>query len=103
MGPAAVAAARNIGASTVIAVDIDGKLHLAKRMGADHLINAAQLDAAAEVRRLSRSEDGTEGVDYSVDCTGRADHMPKSVAALRPGVPGAARAGAKADSVHPGP
>jgi Zn-dependent alcohol dehydrogenase len=93
VGLAAVAAARNSGASPVIAVDIDeSKLRLAKQMGADQLVNAAQVDPVAEIRRLTARTnadgDGTEGADYSVDCTGRADNLPKAVAAVRPGLPG---------------
>jgi S-(hydroxymethyl)glutathione dehydrogenase/alcohol dehydrogenase len=89
VGLSAVAAAHNVGARPVIAVDIgEGKLQLAKHMGADHLVNAAEVDAVAQVRRLTQNADGTEGVDYSIDCTGRADNLPKSVAAVRPGLPG---------------
>jgi S-(hydroxymethyl)glutathione dehydrogenase / alcohol dehydrogenase len=89
VGLPAVAAARNLGASPVIAVDIDeGKLRLAKHMGADHVVNARETDAVAEIRRLTQTADGTDGVDYSIDCTGRADNLPKSLAAVRPGIPG---------------
>jgi Zn-dependent alcohol dehydrogenase len=89
IGQAAVAAARNVGASPVIAVDInDAKLKLAMQMGAGQVMNASEVDAVAEIRSLTRTPDGTVGVDYSVDCTGRADNVVKSVASLRPGVPG---------------
>jgi S-(hydroxymethyl)glutathione dehydrogenase/alcohol dehydrogenase len=94
VGLSAVTAARNVGASPVIAVDIDAnKLQLAKRMGADLLVNAAEVDAVAELRRLTQHEDGTEGVDFSIDCTGRVDNLPKSLAAVRPGLPGGAFGG----------
>ena len=89
IGLAAVAAARTIGASPVIAIDIDeAKLKLARQMGADHVVNASLVDALAQVRSLTRAPEGIEGVNYSVDCTGRADNLPKSLAAARPGVPG---------------
>jgi S-(hydroxymethyl)glutathione dehydrogenase/alcohol dehydrogenase len=89
IGLSAISAARNLGASTVIAVDIDDrKLELAARMGADHFVNAAKVDAVDELRRLTPNDDGTVGADYSFDCTGRPDNVGKSVAAVRPGVPG---------------
>jgi S-(hydroxymethyl)glutathione dehydrogenase / alcohol dehydrogenase len=88
IGLSAVAAARNAGASPVIAVDIsDVKLQLASRMGADKLVNAAEVDPVAEIRRLTAGGD-VEGVDYSIDCTGLAGNLAKSVAATRPGVLG---------------
>ncbi len=62
-----VQAARMVSANPVIAVDLhDGKLDLARRMGATHLINGAKLDAAAEIRRIV----GNAGVDVFVDNTG---------------------------------
>ena len=89
IGQAAVAAARNVGASPVIAIDInDAKLKLATQIGADQVVNASEVNAVAQIRSLTRAPDGVEGVDYSVDCTGRADNLAKSVAALRPGVAG---------------
>jgi S-(hydroxymethyl)glutathione dehydrogenase/alcohol dehydrogenase len=62
-----VQAAHMVSANPVIAVDLhDGKLDLARRMGATHLINGAKLDAAAEIRRIV----GSTGVDVFVDNTG---------------------------------
>lgn len=62
-----VQAAHMVSANPVIAVDLhDGKLELARRMGATHLINGAKLDAAAEIRRIV----GGAGVDVFVDNTG---------------------------------
>jgi S-(hydroxymethyl)glutathione dehydrogenase / alcohol dehydrogenase len=88
VGLVAVAAARILGASPVIAVDIDDtKLELAKHMGADHLINASAVDPVDAIRSVT-SGGGVEGVDYSLDCTGRSENLAKSLAAVRPGVPG---------------
>lgn len=93
IGLSAVAAARNVGAAPVIAVDIsDVKLELASRMGADKLVNAAEIDPVAEIRRLTAC-DGVEGADYSIDCTGLAGNLAKSVAATRPGVLGVGTGG----------
>jgi S-(hydroxymethyl)glutathione dehydrogenase / alcohol dehydrogenase len=89
VGLAAVAAARNTGATPIIAVDIDEvKLQLAKRVGADHLVNATHADPVTELRRLTSTGDGLAGVAYSIDCTGQAGNLPKAVAAVRPGLPG---------------
>jgi S-(hydroxymethyl)glutathione dehydrogenase / alcohol dehydrogenase len=94
IGLSAVAAARNSGSSPVIAVDIsDVKLQLASRMGADKLVNASEVDPVAEIRRLTARDD-VAGVDYSIDCTGLAGNLPKSVAATRPGVLGVGAGGA---------
>ena len=89
IGLSAIAAARNLGASPVIAVDIDDrKLALAARLGASEFVNAATSDPVDEVRRLTHNDDGATGVDFSFDCTGRPDNVPKSVASVRPGVDG---------------
>ena len=94
VGLAAVAAARNSGASPVIAVDIaDDKLALSYRMGAHAALNATQVDAIYEIRKLTTREDGTAGVDYSIDCTGLSSNLPKAVAATRSGVPGTSAGG----------
>lgn len=62
-----VQAARMVSANPVIAVDLhDGRLDLARRMGATHVINGAEVDAAAEIRRIV----GHGGVDVFVDNTG---------------------------------
>jgi Zn-dependent alcohol dehydrogenase len=91
VGLAAVAAARALGASRVIAVDInDKKLEVARAMGADQLVNALSSDAVAAVRALTK--DGS-GVDFALDCTGRGDNIEKSLAAVRPGVSGRNRGG----------
>jgi S-(hydroxymethyl)glutathione dehydrogenase / alcohol dehydrogenase len=91
VGLAAVASAHALGASPVIAVDInDEKLDVARAMGADQLVNALSVDAAVEVRALTKEG---SGVDYSFDCTGRGDNVQKSLAAVRPGVPGRNRGG----------
>ena len=91
VGLCTVAAAHNVGARPVIAVDVDnGKLELALRMGADHGINALEVDPVAAVRGLTGRPDGTVGADYSFDSTGRPDNLPKSLGAVRAGLPGQA-------------
>lgn len=58
LGHLAVQYAKAMGLD-VIAVDIaEGKLDLATRMGADHVINAAEADAPAEVQKLCGGAQG---------------------------------------------
>ena len=89
VGLSTVAAAHNVGASPVIAVDLDrGKLELASRLGADELVDASTTDPVVAVRELSRARDGGEGVDFAFDCTGRPDCVRQCIDAARRGVPG---------------
>jgi NDMA-dependent alcohol dehydrogenase len=56
------------GASTIVAVDVvDGKLELARQLGATHVVNAAAADAVEAVRDLTGG-----GVDYAFEALGRA-------------------------------
>jgi S-(hydroxymethyl)glutathione dehydrogenase / alcohol dehydrogenase len=89
VGLSAVAAARNLGADPVIAVDVDdAKLRLAGEFGAGQLVNASEVDPVARVRELTRSDQGFEGVDYAFECTGRPECVRLCLAAVRPGIPG---------------
>jgi len=89
VGLVSVAAAKISGASRIVAVDIDErKLDFSRHFGADDVVNALTADAVSEIRRLAPRTDGVEGVDHSYDCTGRADNLAKSLAVVRPGVPG---------------
>jgi S-(hydroxymethyl)glutathione dehydrogenase / alcohol dehydrogenase len=94
VGLSAIAAARNLGADPVIAIDVDDtKLQLAADFGAGHLVNAAQVDPVARVRELTRSDPRFEGADYVFECTGRPECVRLSVAAARGGVAGLKRGG----------
>jgi Zn-dependent alcohol dehydrogenase len=89
VGLSAVAAARNLGADPVIAVDVDdAKLRLASEFGAGQLVNASEVDPVARVRELTHSDQGFDGVDYAFECTGRPECVGLSLAAVRPGIPG---------------
>ncbi|UUE21317.1 zinc-dependent alcohol dehydrogenase [Microbacterium sp. J1-1] len=56
LGHLAVQYARLVGAK-VIAVDVtDEKLELASELGADHVVNAGEADAVAEIRRLGGAD-----------------------------------------------
>lgn len=59
--------AMKAGASKVIAVDmVSQKLEIARKLGADHLINAAEVDPIAAVTELTQGE----GVDVAVEAIG---------------------------------
>jgi S-(hydroxymethyl)glutathione dehydrogenase / alcohol dehydrogenase len=89
VGLSAIAAARNLGADPVIAVDVDdSKLQLAREFGAGQLVNAAKVDPVARIRELTRSDAGYEGADFVFECTGRPECVRLSVAAARGGIPG---------------
>src|SRR5579875_486912 len=80
VGLCALQAAANVGAAMVIAIDLDDrKLEFARQFGATHVVNAAQVDPVAEVRRLSGG-----GVDYAFDAIGVAQTMAQIVEAVRP-------------------
>ena len=92
VGLCSIAAASIVGASTVIAVDVDdGKLKLAQQFGATDVLNAREIDAAAGIRALTAHDDGTRGVDFAFDCTGIGKNIPVSLASVRPGIRGAGR------------
>ncbi|WP_026361202.1 S-(hydroxymethyl)mycothiol dehydrogenase [Amycolatopsis nigrescens] len=70
VGGAAVAGARLAGAREVIAVDLDeGKLALARGLGATQLVNAAKTDPVEAIRALT----GGNGADVVIDAVGRPE------------------------------
>lgn len=69
IGLTAVSTAKTFGAKLVIACDlVDGKLEIAREMGADVTFNSGKCDLAAEVKALTN---GT-GADAVIDVTGAA-------------------------------
>lgn len=89
VGLCAVASASILGASPVIAVDIDAdKLQLAKQFGATDVVDAGAGDPVEAIRELTPHDDGTRGVDFAFDCTGLGKNIPISLAAVRPGIRG---------------
>jgi aryl-alcohol dehydrogenase len=80
VGFGALMAARLVGASTIIAVDINPKrLALAEELGATHTLNPQRADIGAAIKDITRT-----GVDYVFDTTGRADMLDHAVASLAP-------------------
>lgn len=66
VGLSAIMAAKIIGCSTIIAVDIhDDRLDLAMELGATHVINGSKVDTVEEVRNITSG-----GTHYAVDSTG---------------------------------
>lgn len=66
VGLAAIMAARNSGATKIIAADVhDSRLAMARDFGATHTINSRNLDLVEEVRKITGST-----VDFAFDCTG---------------------------------
>lgn len=94
VGLSAIAAARNAGANPIIAVDLDdSKLEFAKRFGATHGVNAKQVDAVEEVRRLTPGDRPTDlgGVDWAFDCIGRSISTQQAIASAHRGHAGETR------------
>jgi S-(hydroxymethyl)glutathione dehydrogenase/alcohol dehydrogenase len=82
VGLSAVQGARLAGAAKIIAVDLDeGKLALAKKLGATSVVNADRDDAVA----LARKETGGRGVDCVLEAAGSPAAFRLTVEAVRPG------------------
>lgn len=82
IGLCATAGAKLSGASMVIGVDrLANRLHIARQMGADHVIDSSKLDAVEEIMRLT---DG-RGVDVSIEALGTQETFEACLRVLRPG------------------
>lgn len=82
IGLCATAGARLMGATTIIAVDtVPERLAIARRMGADHVVDFAATDPVEEILRLT---DG-RGVDVSIEALGRQSTFEAALKVLRPG------------------
>ncbi len=81
IGLCATAGARLMGAATIIAVDgDDARLAMARRMGADVVLDYRAVDVVAEIRRLTGG-----GVDVAIEALGTPETFESSLRALRPG------------------
>src|SRR6187431_2011015 len=70
VGNAAIAGAKVVGATTIIAVDIsDAKLERARHFGATHTVNSANTDPVEAIRSLT----GGHGADVVVEAVGRPE------------------------------
>lgn len=80
VGLSAIMAARAVGCTTVIAVDVhDNRLELAKELGATHTINSRNVSAGTEIS----DNIVPGGVHYAFDTTGRSEVVNEALKALR--------------------
>jgi len=81
IGLLVIQALRAAGAGRVIAVDVDeGKLALARRLGAEVALNPTGVDLPSEVRRLTEG-----GADVALECVGATEPIQTAVACVRKG------------------
>jgi Zn-dependent alcohol dehydrogenase len=79
VGMAAIMAAKIRKANIIIGIDIDeGRLQIARSLGATHCLNGSSLDIADQIREIC---DG-DGVQYAVDCTGVAVIVERMIDSL---------------------
>lgn len=93
VGLSGVMAAHVAGATTIIAMDVVAeRLALARELGATHVINSREQDPVQAIREITG-----DGVDFSLDSTGRPEIVRAAVEALRPrglcGIVGASKPG----------
>lgn len=82
IGLMAVALLRASGATPIIASDLsDYRLELARKLGADHVLNARSVDTVAETLKLT----GGEGVDAVLEMSGARPAIPQALKAVRNG------------------
>ena len=80
IGLSAVMMANLMNATTIIAVDVlEYKLELARKLGATHLINASQQEPSAVIPEITKGQ----GVDYSVEASGRQKAMEMAFKVVR--------------------
>jgi aryl-alcohol dehydrogenase len=78
VGLAAVMAAKVAGATTIIAVDVTpSRLALALELGATHVINSREEDPVQRIREITGG-----GVNYSLECSGRAEVLRQAIEAV---------------------
>jgi threonine dehydrogenase-like Zn-dependent dehydrogenase len=82
IGLCATAGAKLLGASTIIAVDrLPERLALAKRLGADHVVDFSKGDPVKEIMRLTQGR----GVDVAIEALGTQATFESCLKVLRPG------------------
>lgn len=82
IGLCATAGAKLKGASLIIGVESDPvRARMARKMGADVVINHLEQDVVSEVRRLTAGK----GVDVTIEALGTQDTFENALRVLRPG------------------
>ncbi|HGY3897638.1 TPA: NAD(P)-dependent alcohol dehydrogenase [Klebsiella aerogenes] len=80
LGPQGCGIQTGAGATTIIAIDVvEERLALARELGATHVINSRESDPVKAIRDITG-----DGVDFSLESTGRPDIVRAGVEALRP-------------------
>jgi aryl-alcohol dehydrogenase len=78
VGLSAVMAARVVGSTTIVAIDVtQERLRTAKKLGATHIVNSRKADPVEEVRKITGG-----GAKYSLECTGIPDVLSQSLDCL---------------------
>lgn len=82
IGLCATAGARLMGATTIIGVEaVPERIEIARRMGADHVVDFTKADPVDEIMRLT---DG-RGVDVAIEALGLQQTFEGALRVLRPG------------------
>jgi alcohol dehydrogenase len=82
IGLCATVGARLTGASTIIAVEtVPERMAMAKRLGADYVLDFRKVDPVAEIRRIT----GARGVDVAIEALGTQATFEAALRVLRPG------------------
>lgn len=82
IGLMGVAVGKALGADPVILTDIvDGRLAIGRRLGADHVVNAARESAVDAVHRAN----GGLGVDLALECSGVPNALDEVIAMVNRG------------------
>jgi alcohol dehydrogenase len=82
IGLCATAGARLMGATKIIGVEsVPARLEMARRMGADDVIDFTKADVVAEIMRLTEGR----GVDVAIEALGRQETFEAALKVLRPG------------------
>lgn len=78
VGLSAIMAAFAVGATTIIAIDVnDGRLKLARELGATHIVNSKATNPVEEIRGIVGG-----GVLYSLECTGIPEVLSQALDCL---------------------
>jgi aryl-alcohol dehydrogenase len=79
VGLAAIMAARIVGATPIIAIDVvEARLRMAKKLGATHVVNSKKQDPLPAIAKIT----GGRGLDYSLETSGLAPVFDQAVSAL---------------------
>jgi len=79
VGLSAIMAARAVGCTTIIGVDVKpDRLSLAKELGATHTIHGGEVDSVEEIKRITRG-----GADYTLEMTASPRILRQAVDALQ--------------------